>query len=287
MINSISRCVAIAALIFFGSEADATATTTAAAPENETRYQTVDFSDQFNTSKRSGTIVNGRTFPSGDVMSTSGIPYAFGPDHGRYAWSAVNAEGDNPRVLEIETDLDGALRVYTLIGTSWGKDRAGLLAIEFLGDQGAFHRVDLVGNHLVRDYSHNRRTTNRLDADNVREVWENHHGQRLDRQTFDLPDTFRDERLTRIRVVDTGQDRLSRGLVFAITAEVIDTSSADRAAGEAIVRQLRAQQDARTAQQRKANEKAAAKGSGSKKSKRNETDREKALRLIEEARRSQ
>lgn len=281
MLHSISRLCAIAALVLTGSQTDAATST--AAPENQTRFETVDFSDQFNVRKRDGTIVNGRTFPSGDVMSTSGIPYAFGPSHGLYAWGAVNAEGDNPRVLEIETDLDGAVRVYTLISTAWGKDRPGLLAIEFLGDRGAFHRVDLVGNHLVRDYNHNRHATNRLDADNAREVWDNHHGQRLDRQTFELPDVFQGERLTRIRVVDTGQDELSRGIVFAITAEIIDTSSADRARALEIARALRDRQERAVAAQ----EKAAAMGSGPKKPENRESDRERALRVIRGARSGQ
>ncbi|MEM1424185.1 MAG: hypothetical protein AAGH64_09300 [Planctomycetota bacterium] len=219
------------------------ATASHSSDQRDTRFEIVDFSDQYNiradrNSMPKGGFFNARTMPNDAQKTREGIPFSFGPSHGPYAWNAVFAEGGSVRTLDIDTDLEGAVRVYTMINTFWGTTDAGQLAIEFLGSDGAFHREELRGNVNVRDYNHNRHATNRTTASNVREVFDNHHGQRIDMQTWTLPADFADETLAKIRVVDTGTDQRSRAMVWAITAEVLDPAAA-RAEAFALIDTIR------------------------------------------------
>lgn len=214
---------------------------------SSTRFASVDFSDQYNIRADRDNIdrtgfYNADTMPNDAQETREGVPFEFGPDHGRYAWNALFAEGESLRVLDIDTDLPSAVRVYTMINTFWGTADPGQLAIEFLGSDGAFHREELRGNLNVRDYSQNGSTTNDLRADNVRNVYDNHEGQRVDMQTWTLPDDFADETLAKIRVVDTGADERSRAMVWAITVEVLENTAA-RDEALALLAQARAERD--------------------------------------------
>ncbi len=186
-------------------------------------FRTVDFSDQFNTTNATnhpgqGGFTGASTYPIG-LQLLGGVPFELGPAHGPYAWNASNTGHEpNPRILEIDVDEPAVDVAYTLISSYWGLHEGSAIAVEFVGDDGAFARYELDSNDDVRDY--NRNAVNRINHTTTIEVWTNAHArQRLDRQTFDLPDDFLDERLRRIRIVDTGDHGVSRAFVFGITLD--------------------------------------------------------------------
>jgi len=102
------------------------------------------------------------------------------------------------------------------------------------------HREELRGNFNVRDYNHNHRTTNDLITSYVRRVYDNHHGQRVDMQTWTLPDAFADETLAKIRFGDAGHDKLRPAPVWASTVVTLDPDAA-RLEALALLDEARAQ----------------------------------------------
>lgn len=222
------------------------ATSAAASQTNFIRTQ-VDFSEQFNTRNDSDSLdhlgfFRANTLPTGD-QHLGNLDFRFGPSHDFYCWSAFFEEGANPRVLDIDTDIESPAYVWTVISTFWGTHDPNTLAIEFLGSDGAFHRERIVGGVHVRDYNHTHAYTNSTSSHQTVQIFDNGRGQRLDRQLWVLPKDFHDESLASIRIVDTGGERESRAVVFAITVSSYATED-PRAEALALIEQARAERAA-------------------------------------------
>jgi hypothetical protein len=179
-------------------------------------FHVVDLSAVYNGS--AGGLTGGLGYPLG-TQDLGGVPFQLSDTHDSYFWGAGIQGGPNPITLEIGVGVFGVRTGYTLIGTAWGSARGGLLAVEFIGSDGAFASFDLVGDEDVRDYNQNR-FTNSINGTSTVNVFNTGTGQRLDRQRFDLPSDFWDETLETVRIVDTGADGLSRALLFGATVEV-------------------------------------------------------------------
>ena len=124
--------------------------------------------------------------------------------------------------VEIPVNVFAVRNVDTLINTHWGlAGPASHAAIEFLGDGGAFFRVDLVGNDHIRDYANNSFpndingvTTRQVHADKDPVAnWDT----RIDKQRFELPAAFSEEVLVSVRVFDNGDFRQQRLMLSGLT----------------------------------------------------------------------
>ncbi|HWR52371.1 MAG TPA: PEP-CTERM sorting domain-containing protein [Bryobacteraceae bacterium] len=163
-------------------------------------------------------LVNGWLFPEGEV-TLSDIPFNIATGENNIWFSHIAAgQGSGTATVEIPVNKEGVTTVHMLMGTGWGVNGSALTLLSFLGSNGATYNVEVRGNDLVRDHNQSR-YTNTLAASNAREVWNSGEGQRLDAQTFKLPDEFRNQTLERIRVTDKGEAGVSRVFVAAATAE--------------------------------------------------------------------
>ncbi|MBS0196800.1 MAG: hypothetical protein JSR77_08585 [Planctomycetes bacterium] len=156
-------------------------------------------------------------FPSGSLI-LGGVPFFIEPG-GNNIWWAGLATGPNPRTLTVPVNVRGVKRVETLINTAWGQGGPGsLLRIEFIGTHGAFHALDLVGGVDVRDWNQYA-YTNTINNTTTTNVFVS-GGHRLDKQSFELPDSFANEDLLAVRVVDTGAENVQRGYLQGLTVRI-------------------------------------------------------------------
>lgn len=163
-------------------------------------------------------LVNGWLFPQGEV-NFSGVPFNIETGENNIWFSHVAAgQGSGTVTVEIPVNKQGITAVHTLMGTGWGINGTALTLLSFLGSGGAMYDVELRGNDLIRDHNESH-YTNTLGSSNAHEVWNSGQGQRLDAQTFRLPDEFRNQTLEKIRVTDMGDAGVSRAFVAAVTAE--------------------------------------------------------------------
>jgi hypothetical protein len=163
-------------------------------------------------------LVNGWLFPEGEVNFSS-VPYDIATGENNIWFSHVAAgQGSGTVTVDIPVNKEGVTTVHTLMGTGWGINGTALTLLSFLGSGGAVYDVEVRGNDLVRD--HNQSVyTNTLGASNAQEVWNSGKGQRLDAQTFKLPEEFRNQTLEKIRITDKGDAGVSRVFVAGVTAE--------------------------------------------------------------------
>lgn len=184
-------------------------------------YIPLDFSSQYNIGR--DYFMNGHTYPMGDT-ELGGVPFTLSRGN-LIGWNAHLAVGEGPHVLSIPVNAYGAREVHTLINTFWGQPGpASYLAIEFYGSQGAFARYELVGNDDIRDFSQGN-YTNAINGVSTVEVFNNGLGQRLDKQTFDLPEVFEGQVLSEIRLIDSGATDFQRAFVFGATVLVPEPAS--------------------------------------------------------------
>ena len=157
-------------------------------------------------------LLNGDKYPTGNLI-LKGIPFYI-PTSGNNFWNSHYAGGPNPRTLSIDVNIYGVTEVHTLMNTFWGQPGPNSYAyIIFYGSEGAEYRVDLIGNHHIRDYNECI-WTNSIDSPNTVEVFRYYYGiidnegcsewQRLDKQVFYLPEEFKHQTLTNILLVDNG-----------------------------------------------------------------------------------
>jgi hypothetical protein len=179
-------------------------------------FHSIDFSALANGELATSGLLNGNTYPTGN-QNLGGVPFQI-PSGANNYWNASVAGGGNPRLLEVPVSLFGVTQVHTLINTSWGTTDSGVASVEFLGSDGAFFAVDLIGGDDIRDYNQNPAFPSTINGITTVEVFSNGVGQRLDKQVFDLPADFLDETLELIRFSDNGADGYSRIFVAGITA---------------------------------------------------------------------
>ncbi|MEM7807368.1 MAG: hypothetical protein AAF561_04590, partial [Planctomycetota bacterium] len=204
------------------------------------RFVPIDFADEMNIyldrKDQFGGFHNSATFPRPGRHDLGGVPFVLGgtAESGEitYGWNGYYAnarygDGRKPRTLVIKTDLPNVDAVHTIMQTFWSMPHGqSAVAIEFIGSDGARAHVAFSAGVNIRDYNHGHLRPH--GAIQVAEVFDNHLGQHLDRQSIDLPDDFLDEHLVEIRLIDTGRNRghgaWSRAWLIALTAELGSTS---------------------------------------------------------------
>ncbi|PTY01377.1 hypothetical protein DB346_13195, partial [Verrucomicrobia bacterium LW23] len=186
-------------------------------------YQKIDFGGRTESLRGaySGFTYSGNT-------NCLNVPFDLSPNP--EMWWAAGDTSPNPHVLEIDVDKWNASEVHTLITTGWGKKGPeSLLYLEFLGDQGAYYRKDLVGDIDIRDYDYiSDSRSNFINGTTTRNVFHGTHstytdwGFRptdtwLDKQQIVLPPEFLTQKLKSVRVVDIGADFVQRAQFSGIT----------------------------------------------------------------------
>lgn len=162
-------------------------------------------------------------FPCGSVV-LGGVPFSI-PSLGNNEWSSQRAAGSNPRTLEVTLDLYSVVEVQTIMNTAWGQPGPNCYCwLEFIGSGGAYFRKDLIGNDDVRDYRDSA-WTNNVNGITTVNVWSGGDRHRLDKQTITLPDEFRTQTLTRVRLTDIGADDFQRIGLYGLTVGVVPEPS--------------------------------------------------------------
>ncbi len=194
---------------------------------NASTFIPINISSFVNTSYTS--MANGLTFPAGYQVFDE-KPFLISRKDNFYSsigdniWSSHTAAsyGDSTVAVHIPVHVFGVKSVYTLMSSWWGeKSEATYASIEFFGSEDAYLQVQLDGNKHIRDYNNNPLYTNQLDPNFAKEVWTNNLGQRIDMQSFDLPDSFNDETLISILLIDRGNVGFQRTFIGGITVATV------------------------------------------------------------------
>ncbi len=190
----------------------------------------IDFSTSFNWS--TAYQISGELFPTGELL-LGGAPFSI-PTVGLNAWHSNEVLGRNPHVLEIPVDVSHAISVHALINSWWGVPGPGSLAtVEFYGCNGTFYSKPLIGNEDIRDYF-NGSYTNSINGTSSTEVFGN-GTVRMDKVRIDLPAAFLTERLSLVRIVDTGDSGVQRVWVGGLSVETGVVSCVADLSGDGIV----------------------------------------------------
>ena len=199
---------------------------TVAFPALATTYSTIDLSSVANARFSTSGFINGNTYPTGSPLQLDGVPYLL-PESGNYMWHSANqffGGSGGTHSVTIPVALFGIDTVYTLMGTWWGERSSGSYAsIQFNGETDT-HVVELDGGAVIRDYNYNPSYTTSLDPAVAKEVWANGSGpgtQHIDRQFFDLPDSFSHQTLLSITLTDSGSDGFQRSFIAGVTVSAI------------------------------------------------------------------
>ncbi len=178
-----------------------------------------------------GYLVNCESMPSGQQLFNASLFSIAGANGGNNAWfSSVAANNGAGSVsLAIPVNLPNVTSVHTLLNTLWGQNGTSYDTVTFTGSSGAVYSVNLTGNYAIRDYNQYIWTNSLNPAANSVAVWNNYAsggGQRLDEQTFILPQAFGDQTLETITITDNGANVFSRIFLAGLT---VDTAAADPA----------------------------------------------------------
>ncbi len=185
---------------------------------NASTFVPVDLSGVANSTYSMGGMINGHTYPTGN-LTFAGIPFSINSS-GNNIWHSSTAAGGNTGIVSVDIPVNiyGVDLVYTLISTWWGENSTGEYAsIEFFGSDNGYFKVELDGNKHIRDYNYNPSYTTNFDPNWTKEVWNNGRGQHLDMQTFDLPDTFNNKFLLSIKLTDSGAPSFQRSFIGGVT----------------------------------------------------------------------
>jgi hypothetical protein len=183
-------------------------------------FETIDLSSSYNIGHPA---LGFGTYPGG-AQTLGGVPFALG-NQDSYFWSGQTASGGGTSTLVVRVNIFGVDAVHSILNTLWGQAGASTLRIEFAGTGGAFAGFDLLGNVDVRDF-HQNIFTNSINGTTTVNVFANQSGQRLDKQRFDLPDSFLSQKLTSITLIDTGSTNFQRAILAGLTAEIVPTPAA-------------------------------------------------------------
>lgn len=172
-----------------------------------------------NTARDFGTpndIDRDPAFTNGGSFMLGGVPFHFGYEP-KNIWNAYECPGTGEHKLTLKVNLPGAVEVHTLINTLNGVPLEGLVKIEFIGEGGAYHKVDLAGDRDFRDW-HEGPFTNRL-KERATQVWWKAKA-RLDKQVYALPKEFEAQKLTQIIITDKGMRGQQTLVMFGMTVKV-------------------------------------------------------------------
>jgi len=180
-------------------------------------YQTIALpTHNFNTDNLNG----GKDYPHGDQV-LGGVPFDIPNQGNNNAWhSHVAAQSStSPVSLDIPVGLYGVSSVYTLMNTYWGTIN-GAARIEFLIGGSVEHSVTLFGGTHIRDYQ-NSIYPGTLNSAHAQMVFSD-YPQRLDMQTFVLPQIFEASTLSMVRLVDNGDTNYSRVFISGISVDAAE-----------------------------------------------------------------
>jgi len=165
-------------------------------------------------------------YPSGGnvTFGKENIPFNL-PSSGNNYWNSYyepGGRGNSVIDYEIPVNIFGVTEVYTLLDTYWGRSGKSYASLTFNGSLGATYKIDLLGNYDIRDYNQNSFTN---AASNVEEVFNNGRGQRLDMQSFILPEVFSNQTLESITLEDRGSGAsFQRIFISGLTVESVPKS---------------------------------------------------------------
>ncbi len=168
---------------------------------------------------------NGANYPiAPTTLDVGGVSFELVPNGATPNSLGIIFTPNGNSEFTINTDIFGATTIYTLINSAFGQFGATNGRIEFVGDDDAFVSFDLIQGDNIRDHF-NGGFNNLINDPAI--VTENFGGNvRLDRQTFILPPTFRDETLTEIRFIGTNAGNpQGRAFLAGISVAVIPEPS--------------------------------------------------------------
>ncbi len=152
-------------------------------------------------------------FPAGNV-TLGGVPFSI-PATGNNYWSSAATGGSAGRTFAMSFEQYGVTDVYTLINTFWGQPGpTSYASLQFFGSGGAYYNVNLIGNQDIRCYEQCA-WTNFVSGSTTNVVQLG--GHRLDMQHIQLPDAFKTQTLTKIRLTDDGDVDSQRTFLAGVT----------------------------------------------------------------------
>ena len=151
-------------------------------------------------------------------VTYGGVPFLIENVGGNNCWNAFYMTGANPRTLKIPVSFYSVTEIHLLLNTFWGKSSTSPQSyIEAMGTNGAYYKKDLNGNDDVRDYNLGL-FTNSINNNTTKQVYTNAlNTTRLDKIILTLPNTFDNQILTSIQLVDNGSDTGQRLSLFGVT----------------------------------------------------------------------
>jgi hypothetical protein len=174
-------------------------------------------------------IANGRLghggaqdLPAGRVV-LGGISFYI-PENVDNLWTSN--QGSGTISVDIPVGVYSATDVHTLINTSWGQV-GPYTKLEFYGSNGTYFAKDLYGNSDIRDWLQSY-WTNYINGTTTIEVWSGvapdfqNRACRIDKQHIVLPEEFKTETLTYIRISDWGASEFHRAFLMGVTVAVGD-----------------------------------------------------------------
>ncbi|MBV5309550.1 hypothetical protein [Chromatium okenii] len=176
---------------------------------------TIDISSYANSSL-SNTIYDSSP-PQGN-QTLGGISFLMG--------NVWNSSYNTDHTVSIAINKFGVNKVYSLINTWWGTTDSNKAYVDFLGTNGAYYSLNLIGGYDIRDYNQSS-YTNTINSPNTVNVYvqPENSSHRLDMQSIDLPDAFMSETLETIRFRDLGGADYQRIFLTGLTVDVSDANT--------------------------------------------------------------
>ena len=172
--------------------------------------------------------LNCNTFPFG-AQHYNGVPFLIpGNKAGtaNNAWFSDFAAGGGTGVVSITIPVNVAnvRTVYALMNTTWGSTQPGLLTLTFTGSAGTTWTFNPITGVDVRDWNNGPypdtiacQLPGRAGKASAINAWVNGQGQRMDEQVYELPLAFAKQRLVSITITDSGDERVQRSFLAALT----------------------------------------------------------------------
>lgn len=155
------------------------------------------------------------TFPTGDLVF-SGVPFVIPGTGNNVVWNN-DGPSSGTIVKEFPVGVVGVTQVQSLLNTTFGQPGPNsYLKFEFYGSAGDVYTKEFIGNSDVRDLVNNT-WTNSINGTSTTNVHITGLKYRMDKQTIELPSSFANQSLTKIRMVDNGAFNFQRAVLYGIT----------------------------------------------------------------------
>lgn len=204
----------------------AAAVVVTASPVAFADFVSVDLSAGINADIRtytagSGYPVGGQTLPFG------GVPFALTLKAGAAgSLGAVQIPGNGQLTSHsFPVSVPSALRLYTLINSTWGSLGVTNGTIEVFGTSGAYVSLSLVQGFNIRDHYQGPYQNVINDPTVVSTNYAT--GVRLDRQVIELPASFGGQTVTEVRFTGSGSNPLGAAFLAGATFETQDLCFGD------------------------------------------------------------